>query len=289
MADAIESREHWRAAAHGWVENGAFVRETTEPVSRAMIERASPVPGERWLDVAGGVGDPALYVARALDGGGHVVVTDLVLEMAAEARAVTRETGPRARVGAVVATAQALPFAGAFDGLTCRFGAMFFPEPAQALVALRETLNPGGRGVFAVWAEPERNPYFHEVRAAVRARFRDFPEPDPDEPHPFRFSAPGELAGLLRGAGWTHVGEGRLPFVAAARRTVDQFWDHLIGLSFELRRFMSDLPPEEARGLREEIMERVAPYFARGSMRFPAEARLVWGRAPRRIRRAAVA
>ncbi|MGH7564499.1 MAG: class I SAM-dependent methyltransferase [Gemmatimonadota bacterium] len=287
MADATESREHWRAAAPGWVQHGGFVRETTEPVSRAMIERAAPVPGERWLDVACGVGDPALYVARALDGGGQVVVTDLVLEMAAEARAVIRETGPGARVGAVVATAEGMPFAGAFDGLTCRFGAMFFTEPVPALVALRQTLNPGGRGVFAVWAERERNVFFRQVNDVVRARFPDAPVPDPDEPHPFRFSGPGELAELLRGAGWTPVGEGRLPFVMAARRTVDQFWDHLTGLNAEFRGLVNELPPEEARGLREEITDRVAPFFKSGSMRFPAEARLVWGRAPRQVRGAA--
>ncbi|MGH7564415.1 MAG: class I SAM-dependent methyltransferase [Gemmatimonadota bacterium] len=287
MADATEIREHWRAAAPGWLTHGHFVRETTEPVSRAMIERAAPAPGERWLDVAGGVGDPALYVAQALDGAGQVVVTDLVTEMAAGARAAIREAVPGTRVDAVVAAAEWMPFAGAFDGLTCRFGAMFFPEPSRALMGLRETLVPGGRGVFAVWAERERNAFFREVNAVVRARFPDAPFPDPDEPHPFRFSTAGELAELLRRAGWTHVGEASLPFVMESALTPDGFWDHLIGLSVELRGLVDGLPAEEGRALRQEIEDKVAPFFESGSMRFPAEARLVWGRAPRRVRGAA--
>lgn len=276
MADATEIRERWRTAAPGWVTYGGVVREMTAPVSRAMLERAAPVPRERWLDVAGGVGDPALYIARALGDEGRVVVTDLVPEMAAGALAAIRGAVPWARVDAVAASADAMPFAGAFDGLTCRFGVMFFPEPSQALLSLREALAPGGRAVFAIWAERERNAFFREVNAVVRARFPDAPEPGPDEPHPFRFSAAGELAEALRETGWHRVGEDHLPFVMESVLTLDRFWDHLIGLSGELSRLVSQLPAEEAHALREDIEDRVAPFFDSGSMRFPAEARLVW-------------
>lgn len=283
MVDAAEIRERWREAASGWVTHGGFVREMTEPVSRAMVERAAPVPGERWLDVAGGVGDPAVYVARALRPGGRVVVSDLVPDMAVAARKAILEAAPGIRIGAVAAAAEGMPFTGVFDGLTCRFGAMFFSDPTRALGSLRETLVPGGRSVFAVWAEPDRNAYFREVDAAVRARFPETPAPDPDEPHPFRFSGTGELAEVLREAGWTHVGEDRIPFVMASERTLDSFWDHLIGLSVELRRLASELPAEEAGALREAVEVRMAPYFESGSMQLPAEARLVWARAPRRV------
>ncbi|MGH7549574.1 MAG: class I SAM-dependent methyltransferase [Gemmatimonadota bacterium] len=284
MVEAAEIRERWRTAAPGWVTYGGFVREMTEPVSRAMLERAAPASGERWLDVAGGVGDPALYVARALGDAGRVVVTDLVPEMAAGALGAIRAAVAGTRVDAVAAAGEWMPFAGAFDGLTCRFGVMFFPEPSQALVSLREALAPGGRAVFAVWAERERNAFFREVNAVVRARFPDAPEPDPEEPHPFRFSAAGELPEALRRSGWRRVGEARLPFVMESVLTLDRFWDHLIGLSGELSRLASGLPEEEARALREEIEDRVAPFFKSGSMRFPAEARLAWGWAPRGIR-----
>lgn len=286
MVDASETLEHWRAAASGWVTHGEFVRATTEPVSRAILERAAPAPGERWLDVAGGVGDPALYVAGALGAGGQIVVTDLVAEMAAGARRAIREAVPEIRIRAVAAAAEGMPFAGAFDGLTCRFGTMFFSEPARALAELRQALMPGGRGVFAVWAEREKNAFFREVNAVVRARFPDAPVPEPDEPHPFRFSAAGELAELLRAAGWTRVGEARLPFIMAAAVKLERFWDHLTGVSFELRKLVSSLPVEEGRSLREEVEARVTPFFTSGSMRCPAEARLVWARAPRSFRRA---
>lgn len=279
-------RERWRQAAPGWMTHGAVVREMTEPVSRALLERAAPSPGERWLDVAGGVGDPAFYLARVLRNGGRIVVTDLVAEMAAGGRSVVRRAARGVRVDAVAAAAEGMPFAPAFDGLTCRFGVMFFADPRRALEELRRALAPGGRGVFAVWAEPERNAMFREVDAAVRARFPETPAPDPGEPHPFRFAGVGELADVLRRAGWIRVGEGRLPFAMASGVTLDRFWDHLTGLSVELRKRVSELPEEEARALREEVENRVAPYFESGTMRFPAEARLVWGQAPRRIRRA---
>jgi ubiquinone/menaquinone biosynthesis C-methylase UbiE len=286
MVDATEIRERWRAAASGWVAHGAVVRETTAAVSRAMVERVAPAPGERWLDVAGGVGDPALYVARSVGSDGRMVITDLVPEMVAGAREAVRQAVPGIRIDAVAAAAEAMPFAETFDGLTCRFGTMFFAEPSRALASLREALVPGGRAVFAVWAEPERNVYFREVNAAVRERFPDTPAPEPDQPHPFRFCRRGELAELLRETGWIHVREGRLPFVMASGMALNQFWDHLIGLSVELRRLVSELPAEEADTLREAIEGRMAPFFEDGSMRLPAEARLVWARSPQRVRAA---
>ena len=215
--EAAEIRERWRAAAPGWGTHGALVREMTAPVSAAMVEMGEPAGDERWLDVAAGVGDPALDVARSLGAGGFVVTTDPVLEMVRVARRAVRKGGAPARVAAVVAAAEAMPFAGSFAGLTCRFGAMFFADPPRALAALRSTLEPGGRGVFAVWAEREGNPFFQEVNEAVRAMVPDAPVPAPDDPHGFRYAAEGSLAKLLAEKG---SGQGLISICAAGGQGV---------------------------------------------------------------------
>jgi SAM-dependent methyltransferase len=281
MVEAAEIRERWRAAAPGWGEHGVLVREMTRPVSTAMVALGCPRGDERWLDVAVGVGDPALDVARALGSRGFVVVSDLVLEMVETARRTIREAGVPPRLAAVAAAAEAMPFSGSFDGLTCRFGAMFFADPLCALAALRSTLAPGGRAVFAVWAERERNPFFSEVNDAVRGVVPDAPIPAPDDPHGFRYAAKGTLAGLMAETGWEEADERRLPFSMDSNLTPEGFWDHLTGLSVELAELEKKLPADRARALRADVEARAARYAHGGKLRFPAEAWLVRARAPR--------
>jgi ubiquinone/menaquinone biosynthesis C-methylase UbiE len=280
MVEAAEIRERWRAAAPGWVVHGALVREMTAPVSVAMVEMAAPAGDERWLDVAVGVGDPAVDVARALGSGGLVVMSDAVLEMVRVARGTVRaETSPP-RIATVVAAAEAMPFARSFDGLTCRFGAMFFADPPSALVSLRSTLAPGGRGVFAVWAERERNAFFGAINDAVREVVPDAPQPGPDDPHGFRYAAEGTLARLLDQAGWEDVEERRLPFSMASGLTPDRFWEHLTGLSVELAELAKTLPPDRAGVLKDDLEARAARYFDGSRLSFPSEARLIRAWAP---------
>jgi SAM-dependent methyltransferase len=280
--DAAEIRERWRAAAPGWGEHGALVREMTAPVSAAMVDLGAPAGDERWLDVAVGVGDPAVNVARALGSGGLVVMSDAVVEMVQVARRTVGAQASPPRLATVVAEAEAMPFAGSFDGLTCRFGAMFFADPPRALASLRSTLAPGGRGVFAVWGERERNAFFGAVNEAVRGVVPDAPLPGPDDPHGFRYAVEGSLARLLDEAGWEDVEERRLPFSMASGLTPDRFWDHLTGLSVELAELAKKLPPDRVGALRDDIEARAARYFDGNRLSFPAEARLVRARAPER-------
>lgn len=279
--DPAEIRERWRAAAPGWGEQGALVREMTAPVSAAMVDLGAPAGDERWLDVAVGVGDPAVDVARALGSGGLIVMSDVVFEMVRVARRTVRAVAPPPRLASVVAGAEAMPFAGSFNGLTCRFGAMFFADPPRALASLKATLAPGGRGVFAVWAERERNAFFDTINEAVRGVVPDAPLPAPDDPHGFRYAAEGSLAGLLEGTGWEDVEERRFPFAMASGLIPDRLWDHLTALSVELADLAKKLPPDHAAALRHDIEARAARYFDGSRLSFPAEAHLIRARAPR--------
>lgn len=251
------------------------MREMTESVSRALVDAAGPDEGERWLDVASGVGDPAALLADRVSPGGRVVVSDLVHEMAlAAAEVLDGETS------VVTAAAEALPFRARFDGATCRFGAMFFADPERAMGEIRGALAPGGRAVFAVWGGRERNPFFNEVWVAVRDVMPDAPAPEPDEPHPFRYAPAGKFAALLRATGWVDVEERTLAFVMGGPLALSEFWDYLISFSADLERLVNELPPERRAMLRAGLEDRLVPYFRDGTMRFPAEARLVLARNP---------
>lgn len=275
MGRVEELRERWNEAAERWRRNGAIVRELTAPVSQAMIDRASPVAGERWLDIASGVGDPAALLHEKLAPEGTVVLSDLAHGMAATASAALGGQAP-----AVTAAAEALPFRPAFDGVTCRFGAMFFADPPRALDEIRSILEPSGRAVFVVWGERERNPFFAEVAEAVREVVPDAPVPEPDDPHPFRYAPAGKLASLLRAGGWTDIDDETLPFESAGPIPHAEFWDFMLSMGAELEKLVQELPEDARAALRSGVERRVAPYFADGTCRFPAEARLVFARRP---------
>ena len=270
MGRVEELREHWREAADRWRRNGAIVRELTAPVSEAMIDRARPHAGERWLDVASGVGDPAALLHEKLAPEGTVVLSDLTHGMASTASEALGRSAP-----AVTAAAEALPFRSAFDGVTCRFGAMFFTDPPRAMDEIRSSLEPSGRAVFAVWGERERNPFFGEVADAVREVAPDAPVPEPDDPHPFRYAPAGKLASLLRSRGWTDIDDEALHFEAAGPISQPEFWDFMLSMSADLEKLVGELPEEGRAVLRSGVERRIAPYFPQGTSRFPAEARIV--------------
>jgi SAM-dependent methyltransferase len=249
------------------------VRELTAPVSRAMIDRAGPLAGESWLDVASGVGDPGALLHERVGPDGVVVLSDVAHGMASTAREALGRSAP-----AVTAAAEALPFASAFDGVTCRFGAMFFTDPARAMDEIRSSLKPSGRAVFAVWGDRERNPFFAEVAEAVREIIPDAPVPEPDDPQPFRYAPAGKLATLLRSTGWTDVDDETLRFESAGPIPHTGFWDFMLSMGAELEKLVEELPEERRAALRSRVESRIAPYFPEGTCRFPAEARLVSGR-----------
>lgn len=277
MGRADEIRERWGKAAPRWRAHGQLVREMTAPVTEALLEAAEPRPGERWLDVAGGVGDPAIPLARRVGRRGAVVVTDLVHEMVDAARGAVRAAGGRGL--AVTAAAEALPFGSPFHGVSCRFGAMFFADPPAALAEIHRVTGRRGRAVFAVWAGPERNPFFRVVNEALEANVPDLPEPDPDAPGVFRFAGRGRLAELVRAAGWEEVEETALPFALVAPIPRDVYWDRLLELSVELAELLETLPAETRDAVRADLESRVAPYFfPAGTLQMPAEAILVTAR-----------
>lgn len=240
-----------------------------------MIDRAGARDGERWLDVASGVGDPAGLLHQRVGPDGVVVLSDVEHGMASTARDALGGNAPT-----VTAAAEALPFRSSFDGVTCRFGAMFFTDPPRALTEIRASLKPSGRAIFAVWGKQERNPFFHDVFQSVREVAPETPVPDPDEPNPFRYAPAGKLADVLLSSGWTAVDDEPLPFESAGPISHARFWDFMLSMSADLEKLVEELSEERRTALRSSVESRVAPYFGNGTCRFPAEARLVIARRP---------
>lgn len=123
-----------------------------------MITLAEIGPGQRILDVATGLGEPALTVARRIAPSGRVDAIDSSEAMLAHARERAARLGLDKVAFEVMAGENLAYRAASFDALLCRWGLMFLNDLPRTLAGFRRILVPGGRLVAAVWGPPERVP-----------------------------------------------------------------------------------------------------------------------------------
>ena len=88
---AVETqRDYWNSVASAWAEWWPVIEAGARPVSEAMVELAEIGAGDRVLDLASGIGEPAATAARRAEPGGYVVATDLAPDMIERGRARAR-------------------------------------------------------------------------------------------------------------------------------------------------------------------------------------------------------
>jgi SAM-dependent methyltransferase len=179
----------------------AFTRGATE----AVLEAAQLRRGMRVLDLASGVGDPALSIAETVGPSGQVIATDLGPGMIRLAEELAHQRGLD-QIEFRVADVESLPFPDElFDVVTCRFGIMFFPDQLKALGECRRVLKPGGRVAFVVWGKREQ-PCL-DTTVGIVSKYVEVPPADPEAPHAFMFGERGLLKRRLEAAGFTQAQE----------------------------------------------------------------------------------
>src|SRR5436190_2126893 len=199
MASSDEIRDgqraSWARMSSGWEKWDSVIVDQLGPVGAAMIERLDIAEDHQHLDIAAGTGEPGLSIAR-LSPKGRVVLTDLVAEMLDIAARRATAQG-LANIGTQVCSADDLQFNDArFDGVSVRFGYMFFPDVAKATAEFARVLKPGGRLCSSVWVKPEENPWTTIAMQAVATEVVLAP-PAPDAPGMFRCAAPRHVRSLF--------------------------------------------------------------------------------------------
>ena len=280
QVQAADSLHEWRESAEYWNKHRSIIHSMFAPLTRALIEDARIKAGDFVLDVAGGAGEPSLTIAGAVGPTGVVTCTDAVEAMVLGAKNEAHERGIE-NIEFRQCLADALPFSNdSFDAVVSRLGAMFFPEPLNALREMLRVTKPGGTLTLAVWHKSEVNPYSHVV-TRVMSRYVDVPGVDPDAPNAFRFAEPGKLAAILSRAGATDVSERILKFNIEAPISIDEFWAMRSEISESLREQLKSLTAEENLRVAQEVKDNVRPFFSRTGMSFPCEMLIVSGRKAR--------
>jgi SAM-dependent methyltransferase len=152
-------RADWSDAAAGWRRWWKTIEDGLGPVSDRLVDLAQLKSGDKVLDIATGIGEPAVIAARRVGRAGPVLAIDIAPGMLA----IGRERANELRLDNIEfreadAEQVELPHE-SFDSVLSRFGLMFFPNLDAVLHRIRRTLIKGGRLAAAVWGRPERSPF----------------------------------------------------------------------------------------------------------------------------------
>ena len=271
MADSKPSA--WDLASEAFLKISAIDEPFDEPVNDQLIELAGINAGDTVVDVATGIGDPALSVARRVGPTGRVIATDQSTAMLAIAEKRAREQGlTNIEFRQLDANAYDFPDA-TIDAVVCRWGLMFVSDLTGALDRMRRSLKPGRVLAAVTWGEPDKVPLISIRRGVIRAF--DLPKSPND---PFRLSSAVTLSDTAHAAGFEDV-EVTRAMVPYEYASVDAFVEtQRMAHESRLTALLARTPEEQAEFWRALGVAAQAYAGSDGVVRVPSEILLIAAR-----------
>ncbi len=262
------------AAWHKWFH---IMEDAAQPLSDLMVERAGLAPGHRVLDVATGLGEPAITAARRIAPTGFVEATDISEDMLEFGRARAAELGVTNIEFRRMGAGEAGQSPAAYDAVLCRWGLMFVDGHDAVLTGLRECLVPGGCLVTTVWGPPEGAPALSLAARVVLASL-GMPPPDEGARTPFALSDVAAFERLFEGAGFRRA-RGEWVTVTFTFESPEQYVAFRKDRSRPLMASIAGQPAARQAAAWEAVAEAVAQFAGPdGTLSMPCEAYCVTAR-----------
>jgi SAM-dependent methyltransferase len=277
-AELAAEQASWDWAAAGWRRWWRNFEQGAQCVNERLVELAGVVAGMRVLDVACGIGEPAMTAARTVGAAGRVLGVDLAGQMLA----IARERAAAAALDQVeflqgdAATLALEPRS--FDAALSRWGLMLMFDPVAVAARVLDVLRPGSMFAVAVWSGPEEAPFLALPRRVLMRQGLAAPL-DPDAPGPYRLAGPGQLAGVLMTSGYQEVESSdlrtTLSFESAA-----EYVTFVCQMSSSTARLLAELPEDRRERFLSGLAEEAAAFLGpRGGVQFVNRVLLARGRA----------
>jgi ubiquinone/menaquinone biosynthesis C-methylase UbiE len=202
-----QQREMWNNAAAGWQDWWDTIERGAQKVSDKIVQFAEIKPGDKVLDIATGIGEPAITAARKVMPNGRVVAVDISPQMLAIAKTRAKSLGLDSIIDFRESDGEKIDLpdqTAKFNAVLSRFGLMFFPNLSTALMRIRDMLVTNGRLSAAVWSSPSKVPLIDLAFASIRKQINS-PPPPPGTPGPFALADTGTLKQLLSQAGFKDI------------------------------------------------------------------------------------
>lgn len=209
-SEDFKAQQHqiWDDAAAGWQAWWQTIERGAQKVSDKIIELAEIKPGDKVLDIATGIGEPAVTAARKIMPNGKVIAIDISPQMLAIAKTRAKSLGLDSIMEFRESDGEKIDFpeltASKFEAILSRWGLMFFPNLPTALVRIRQMLSANGRLSAAVWSAPSKVPLLGLAFATVREQI-NAPTPLPTTPGPFALSDVEALKQSFSQAGFKDI------------------------------------------------------------------------------------
>ena len=190
-------------AAAGWQKWWKTIETATQEVSKRLVELAEIRPGSKVLDIATGIGEPALTAAKQVGKTGHIFAIDISSRMISFAKERAISLGLQELVEFREGDAETIDLpSSTFDAALCRWGLMFLPNPKAGLSKIYESLVKGGHFAAAVWASPEKVPF---ISVPMNIVLKETNSPPPRTLGPFSMSDQNNLNKFYEESGFNHI------------------------------------------------------------------------------------
>lgn len=209
----MSQRQSWDSVAGGWQKWWKTIENGAQKVSDKLVELAEIREGQRILDIATGIGEPAITAGKIVGQKGHVTATDLSSEMLAIGEERARSLGLQDIMEFVQSDAENLKLGKdeKFDAITCRWGLMFLPNLDTALSNIHDKLVSGGKLAAAVWSEPAKVPFISLSMDTARKHLGSLP--GQGLPGPLSLADVDSLKKSFARAGFVDIQSERIPVI----------------------------------------------------------------------------
>lgn len=151
--------------AEGWQKWWKIFEQGAQIVNQRLVELADIKQGDKVLDVATGIGEPAITAARKVGTKGRVMAIDISPQMLKIAKERAISFGLESIVEFKEIDAERIDIdlqsqlqTSYFNAILCRWGLMFFPNLDLTLSNIHKLLSSGGKLAAAVWSKPTKVP-----------------------------------------------------------------------------------------------------------------------------------
>jgi ubiquinone/menaquinone biosynthesis C-methylase UbiE len=272
-------RQSWDSVAAGWQKWWEPIERGAEKVSRRLIELAEIKPGSRVLDIATGIGEPAITAAKQVGKNGHILATDISSQMLTIGKERAASLGILNMIEFREGDAETIELqSSTFDAVLCRWGLMFLPDLKAGLFNINRSLKEGGHLAASVWAAPVQDT-LSDVTMKTVMKETNSPPPPLGTPGPFSLSDENILKNSFLTSGFKDLALERISVSFDFDSPAD-FTAFILETSGPLLKMITNQTHERRVEIKKAVTEVAKSYADNitGKVRFGNEAILIVGK-----------
>ena len=274
MSGINNPADDWSAVAPAWNRNIDYVESHTVTATKALVDALAVRAGDRVLELAAGPGSLGATWSVLTGPPGRVVLSDIAPGMVDAARRRNAHL-TNVEVALLDASSIARPD-GSFDGVACRMGLMFTPDPAVAFGEIHRVLAPDGVFSALTWAALEHNPWMTCVGMAAMINGLVSGRPPVGPGGIFSLGDPVELEALAKSAGFVDVAVSEFPTTFQAE-SIDAHVERVSSLAGPLAAAFAAASAEQLAAVRRTAAHLAADYVTDKGLVLPGRALLLTG------------